>query len=100
MILKTISVQVNPGQRAAYLERQAIWNSAMAAMPGCLGVYVAAETSGSDAIEIVTIWQDRASLAAFMDGDHDRIEAETGIAETYTHCSVSVMDVVQTLPEA
>ncbi|MEJ1990593.1 MAG: DUF4937 domain-containing protein [Maritimibacter sp.] len=97
MILKKIIIETKPGQRAAFLEAQAIWNAAMAACDGFLGVTVASVGESAE-IEILTLWRDHDSLAGFMAGDHDKVERETGIAETYSRCEVTLMDVVQQLP--
>ncbi len=97
MILKKIIIETKPGQRAAFLEAQAIWNAAMATCDGFLGVTVASVGESAE-IEILTLWRDEASLAGFMAGDHDKVERETGIAETYSRCEVTLMDVVQQLP--
>ncbi len=97
MILKKIIVTVKPGQRAAFLDAQAIWNAAMGACEGFLGVTVASRDESAE-IEIVTLWRDEASLAGFMAGDHDKVARETGIAETYSRCEVTLMQVLQQFP--
>ena len=94
MIVKAITVYLRPGQRAAYLAAQEIWNKETQKSPGYLGCFVGATPDEPRVVHINAYWRTREDLDRFMVVDHDRIAALAQAHEHYERIEVRVMESV------
>jgi len=99
MVIKLIKVRTTEDKRAGFLERQALWNEAMARSPGFIDVTVCTNANDGNKLAIIISWQNAESLKLFMDEIHDDVEAATGIVAFYDEIEVSIFDELDLAPE-
>jgi len=94
MICKLIKATVPPESTGEFLNRQMVWNAAMAKQPGFLHTRVATSADEPGVIYIFVDIESHEALESFMATKHDPLAAATRIDELYDKLEVKVLDVI------
>jgi heme-degrading monooxygenase HmoA len=92
VFLKHIEVAVRPGEQAAYLEAQGMWNRETAAAPGFLGTFCGRERDADDTVHVFVLWEDRDAYERWMGADHDRVADLARADRHYLATTVRLLD--------
>lgn len=93
MLLKHITVRLQPGHREPYLAAQAVWDRETAADPACLGLCTATDPAEPDTLHVLVLWRSRTAYERWMAAEHDRIATLAGADAHYRHLEIRLLDV-------
>jgi len=94
MICKLIKATVPPELTGEFLNRQMVWNAAMAKQPGFLHTRLATNADEPGVIYIFVDIESHEALEQFMATTHDSLAEATRIHELYDKLEVKVLDMM------
>ncbi len=93
MIQKLIEVTVVDGGAEEFIQRQSIWNEAMARLPGFVRATFGVVIGAPNRFLITVSFEGQWALDSFMENEHDELERATRISEWIDASQVTIVEV-------